>query len=96
VRADDRHQDNALLVPQRAVQECKARIRWRSSATATRSASGASRRASASDNDWVIDGGLKPGERVVVDGLQRVREGVVVNAKPAEAGDTQLSFRGHA
>ncbi len=31
---------------------------------------------------WVIEEGLKPGERVIVEGLQRVAEGAVVNPKP--------------
>jgi multidrug efflux pump subunit AcrA (membrane-fusion protein) len=31
---------------------------------------------------WVIDEGLRPGERVVVEGVQKVRPGVVVNPKP--------------
>ena len=35
------------------------------------------------DSLWVIDEGLKPGERVIVEGLQRVREGAVVAPKPA-------------
>ena len=35
------------------------------------------------DSLWVIEEGLKPGERVIVEGLQRVREGVVVAPKPA-------------
>jgi membrane fusion protein (multidrug efflux system) len=34
---------------------------------------------------WVIEEGLKPGERVVVEGLQRLREGATVNPKPAPA-----------
>jgi membrane fusion protein (multidrug efflux system) len=32
---------------------------------------------------WVIDEGLKPGEQVVVEGLQRVKEGSLVTPKPA-------------
>ena len=36
-------------------------------------------------NLWVIDEGLKPGERVVVEGLQKVRDGVTVNPKPRRA-----------
>jgi membrane fusion protein (multidrug efflux system) len=32
---------------------------------------------------WVIDKGLKPGENVVVSGLQYVRPGMAVKAKPA-------------
>jgi RND family efflux transporter MFP subunit len=31
---------------------------------------------------WVIDDGLKPGEQVVVEGLQRLKEGTTVNPKP--------------
>jgi membrane fusion protein (multidrug efflux system) len=31
---------------------------------------------------WVIDEGLKPGEQVVVEGLQKLREGTPVVAKP--------------
>lgn len=33
---------------------------------------------------WVIDEGLKPGEQVVTEGLQRVKEGILVTAKPAQ------------
>jgi membrane fusion protein (multidrug efflux system) len=32
---------------------------------------------------WVIDEGLKPGEQVVVEGLQKLREGLLVTPKPA-------------
>jgi membrane fusion protein (multidrug efflux system) len=32
---------------------------------------------------WLIDEGLKPGEQVVVEGLQKVREGAVVTPKLA-------------
>ena len=32
---------------------------------------------------WVIDSGLKPGEQVVVEGLQKLREGTAVTPKPA-------------
>jgi membrane fusion protein, multidrug efflux system len=37
------------------------------------------------DGMRVIDKGLEPGERVIVNGLQRVRPGVTVNPKQAEA-----------
>jgi len=33
---------------------------------------------------WVIDEGLKPGDQVVVQGLQKLKEGTVVTAKPAQ------------
>jgi multidrug efflux pump subunit AcrA (membrane-fusion protein) len=28
---------------------------------------------------WIIDHGLEPGQRVVVEGLQKIREGALVN-----------------
>jgi len=31
---------------------------------------------------WVIDEGLKPGDRVVAEGIQRIKEGMQVNPKP--------------
>jgi membrane fusion protein, multidrug efflux system len=37
---------------------------------------------------WVIDEGLKPGERVVVEGLQRLRDGMTVKAVPVAADAT--------
>ena len=32
--------------------------------------------------NWIIESGLKPGDRVVVEGTQKVKEGTVVNPKP--------------
>jgi len=37
------------------------------------------------DNDWIVDSGLKAGERVALDGLQRLRTGMKVASKPALA-----------
>jgi len=31
---------------------------------------------------WIIEDGLKPGERVIVEGLQKVKPDTVVNPKP--------------
>jgi membrane fusion protein, multidrug efflux system len=38
---------------------------------------------------WVVDSGLQPGDKVIVDGLQRVRTGVTVSTKPFN--DTQTN-----
>jgi RND family efflux transporter MFP subunit len=35
--------------------------------------------------DWIIAEGLKPGERVVAEGIQKVRAGITVNPKPLKA-----------
>ena len=37
------------------------------------------------DSFWVIEQGLKPGEKVVVEGLQRIQDGMTVVATPAPA-----------
>jgi len=33
-------------------------------------------------SDWIIEKGLEPGDRVIVDNLQRVRPGLPVKPKP--------------
>lgn len=47
---------------------------------------------------WIIEEGLKPGERVVAEGTQKVREGVTVVPKPyqADAASTNDSDKGGA
>ena len=45
-------------------------------------------------NDWLIDTGLRAGERVILDGLQKVRPGVEV--RPVEVSAQQSSAGGHA
>jgi len=37
-------------------------------------------------NQWVIAEGLKPGERVVAEGVQKVRPGLQVNPRPFAQG----------
>ena len=34
---------------------------------------------------WIVTSGVRPGERVVVEGMQKVRQGMQVNPKPFEA-----------
>jgi membrane fusion protein (multidrug efflux system) len=34
---------------------------------------------------WIIEDGLKPGERVVAEGLQKVQSGMIVNPRPSKA-----------
>jgi membrane fusion protein (multidrug efflux system) len=83
VRADVDVKKGALLVPQRAVQELQNlyslavvgpdnKVAFRNVKVGPRV-----------DSLWVIEEGLKPGEKVVVEGLQRVREGAVVTPKLA-------------
>ena len=74
----------ALLIPQRAVQELQNlysvailegdKVAFRNVKVGQRV-----------DSLWVIEEGLKPGEQVVVEGLQRIQDGMTVSAKPAPA-----------
>jgi len=75
----------ALLVPQRAVQELQSIY---SVAIVGADNKVAFRNVKVGPKDgslWVIDEGLNPGDRVVVEGLQKVREGAVVAPKPMTA-----------
>jgi membrane fusion protein (multidrug efflux system) len=73
----------ALLVPQRAVSELQNlysvavvgegnKVEFRNVKVGPRV-----------DSLWLIEEGLKPGEKVVVEGLQKVRDGMVVSPKSA-------------
>ena len=35
-------------------------------------------------SDWIISEGLKPGDRVVAEGLMKVRPGMIVDPRPYE------------
>jgi membrane fusion protein (multidrug efflux system) len=40
---------------------------------------------------WIVSGGLQPGERVIVEGLQKIRPGATVATVPFQSGDTNPS-----
>ncbi len=82
VRALMESDKGALIVPQRAVSELQGNyqvavvdaddtVRIRNVKVGERF-----------ESFWIIKEGLKPGERVVAEGIQKVREGVKVNPKP--------------
>ena len=82
IKIEDR--PGAIVIPQRAVQELQGRnFVWvvdETNKVAQRGVSVGPRIGS----DWVIEDGLKPGERIVVEGLQKVREGALVQPVTAE------------
>jgi RND family efflux transporter MFP subunit len=82
VRAVVRIQQGALLVPQRAVSELQGGYQV---ATVDDDNKVNIRPVKVGDrigNQWVIAEGLKPGERVVAEGVQKVRPGLQVNPRP--------------
>jgi RND family efflux transporter MFP subunit len=88
VRASVRTQNGALLVPQKAVTELQGSQQV---AVVTSDDKVSIRLVTVGDQVgdlWIVTGGLKPGERVVVEGLQKVRDGapVKVVSAPARSG----------
>ncbi|HXH66367.1 MAG TPA: efflux RND transporter periplasmic adaptor subunit, partial [Candidatus Limnocylindrales bacterium] len=82
VRAVVRLQKDALVVPQRAVSELQGgyqvavvgpdnKVNIRTVTVGDRAGS-----------DWVISDGIKAGEKVIAEGVQKARPGVLVNPKP--------------
>jgi RND family efflux transporter MFP subunit len=82
VRTALRVQPGALLVPQRAVNELQGSYQI---AVVNPDNKVDIRFVKVGDRigtQWLISDGLKPGERVVAEGIQKVRQGMQVNPKP--------------
>ena len=82
VRAVTRRQEGALLVPQRAVSELQGRYQVAVVDSENKINIRTVKVGERVGTMWVIDEGLHPGERVVVEGLQKVRPGMVVHPTP--------------
>jgi membrane fusion protein (multidrug efflux system) len=74
----------ALLVPQRAVQELQS-IYTVAVVEGDKVAFRTVKVGQKVDSLWVVEDGLKAGEQIVVEGLQRIQDGMTVSAKPAPA-----------
>ncbi len=75
----------ALLVPQRAVQELQSIYTVAVVDSGNKVAFRTVKVGQKVDSLWVIEEGLKAGDQVVVEGLQRIQDGMTVSAKPAPA-----------
>jgi RND family efflux transporter MFP subunit len=85
VRTSIRTKPGALLIPQRAVTELQGNYQV---AVVDNENKIGIRNVKPSDRVgalWIIDEGLKPGERVVAEGVQKVRPGMPVKPKPYAA-----------
>src|SRR5262252_6398552 len=86
VRLSAKTQPGAILVPQRAVTELQGAHQV---AVVGDDNKVSIRQVTVGDRvgkNWIITEGLKPGERVVVEGLLKVRDGVTVRPTPAPVG----------
>jgi membrane fusion protein (multidrug efflux system) len=85
VRAAVRLQQDALLVPQRAVSELQGSYQVAAVDDANKISIRTVKVGDRVGNQWIIAEGLKPGERIVAEGVQKVRPGMQVNPKPFAA-----------
>ena len=82
VRAVIRVQQNALLVPQRAVSELQGGYQVAALDDQNKVSIRSVQVGDRVGNEWVIADGLKPGDRVIAEGVQKARPGMQVNPKP--------------
>ncbi len=82
VRAVTKTKEKAILVPQRAVTEMQGSYQVAVVTPENKVDIRPVKVGHRSGSLWIIDHGLKPGERVVVEGLQKVKAGMTVDPKP--------------
>jgi membrane fusion protein (multidrug efflux system) len=80
-----RVQPGALLIPQEAVMELQGTRLVAVVDSGDKIAIRPVQLGETIGHDWIVREGVKPGERVVVEGLQKVRQGMQVDPKPFEA-----------
>ena len=94
VKFDLKH--DALLVPQRAVSELQGSYQVAVVDADNKIHIQPVRVGERSGNLWIIEEGLHPGQRVVVEGIQKVREGVTVTTTNFVRGADHANGRGTA
>ena len=88
IRAAVRVQQGALLVPQRAVSELQGGYQVAAIDSENKVSIRTVKVGERVGANWIIAEGLKRGDRVVAEGVQKVRPGMQVNPKPF-AGESQ-------
>jgi RND family efflux transporter MFP subunit len=83
VRVETRMQKGALLLPQSAVAQSQGGYQVAVVGNDHKVTMRAVKPGETVGTMWIIDEGLKPGEQVVVEGLQNLKEGTLVTSKPA-------------
>ena len=82
IRAQMSIEKNALLIPQRAVTEMQGRYLVAVIGSDNKVGIRPVKATEKVGSQWIIKEGLKPGERIVAEGIQKVKEGMTVNPKP--------------
>jgi membrane fusion protein (multidrug efflux system) len=86
VRAKTETRNGAILVPQRAVTELQGSYQIAVVDSQNQAHIKTVQVGEQVGNNWLIDKGIEPGDRVVVEGVQKVREGTVVVPRPYPPG----------
>jgi RND family efflux transporter MFP subunit len=84
VRVETGMKKGALLTPQSAVAQSQGSYQVAVIGSDRKVSMRAVKPGQTVGTMWVIDEGLKPGEQVVVEGLQKLRDGTLVTPKPAK------------
>jgi membrane fusion protein, multidrug efflux system len=85
IRAITATRRDALLVPQKAVSELQGNYQVAVVGSDNKVQIRPVKVGERAGTDWIIEQGLKPGERVVAEGVQKVHGGMAVNPKPLTA-----------
>ena len=88
VRAITATRKGALLVPQRAVTELQGSYQVAVVGNDNKVNIRPVKVGERVGTDWIIEEGLKPGEKIVAEGTQRVKAGMAVDPKPFKAKPT--------
>jgi len=85
VRAITTTRKDALLVPQRAVTELQGSYQVAVVGNDNKVIIRPVKVGERAGTEWIIEEGLKPGEKVIAEGIQRVKAGMTVSPKPLKA-----------
>lgn len=88
IRTVARIDKNALLVPQRAVSDVQSKFLVAVVGNDNKVAIRPVVVGEKTGSEWIISEGLKPGDRVVAEGIQKVKDGQQVNPKPYQSSST--------
>ena len=89
IRSKTEVRKNALLIPQRAIAELQGIYQVGVVNSENKVTIRAVKTGPQFGDMWVVETGLQPGDKVVVDGLQRLRDGMTV--APSDFKDTQAN-----
>jgi len=97
VRVQTQSKTNAIVVPQRAVMESQGTFHVALIGSDNKAQIQSVKVGSQVGSDWIIEEGLKAGDRVVVEGTQKARPGSIVNPQPIahRASASSLASSGH-